>query len=158
MHLNADDYVAFWLNEELVMDSNLLWHEGTKSTTINLRKRNILAAKARNAFVTAGRDRGFIASIELKEAGLTRNIVSNGNWLSYDQEPSSNWMQFDYDDRLWRSATVLGDVGISPWGMMSNIHSSAKWIWSYDYLVSGKREDTEPSWFRRKIFSSECPD
>ena len=44
-----------------------------------------------------------------------------------------------FEDTKWSAATVIGNYGMSPWGKVPQIDSSAKWIWTSGYRGQDKK-------------------
>jgi HEAT repeat protein len=85
--------------------------------------RNVIAVEATN---TAMGPAGMVAKLQIQFAGgEPLVVVSDASWKCSDQE-AKKWELPDFDDRGWRSAHVIGDMGIPPWGPVVNIPGRAE--------------------------------
>jgi len=113
---------------------------------------------------------GFLGEIEPdpgnwfagEDLSHTHLIVTDSQWKIYyvghnstdappDDSQGRNWTEAQYDDSGWLSAFEIGPNGCSPWGTVTGIDGSAKWIWTEnwnDTRPSGSLPDT-PVYFRR---------
>ncbi|MBN2450430.1 MAG: HEAT repeat domain-containing protein [Lentisphaeria bacterium] len=95
---------------------------------------NALAVSAAN---TAPGPAGLIAKLAIELGEARREvIVTDGEWRCSDR-PSAEWRTPAFDDSRWARVSVLGPLGIPPWGDMGLPASSrppldfagAAWIW-----------------------------
>ena len=88
-------------------------------------------------------------------------VVTNATWKVWyggvDATPpvvnGLAWTDPNYDDSTWNSAFDIGPNGISPWGNVNGISSSADWIWTQNY--NGNNADT-PVYFRMTLTPAEA--
>ena len=132
---------------------------------------HVVAVKGSNLEPYSGYNpAGFLGEIEPdpgnwfagEDLSHTHLIVSDSQWKIYyvghnsaDPPPIDtqglNWTQAQYDDSGWLSAFEIGPNGRSPWGTVSGIDGSAKWIWTENWDGTGSIDllpDT-PVYFRR---------
>lgn len=60
---------------------------------------------------------------------FSNGLVTNESWkCTKDLYPG--WNTPEFDDGNWPAAVVLGKHGVTPWGNIAGISTSAKWIWT----------------------------
>ena len=63
---------------------------------------------------------GLLACLEIRFAsGPTQRIVTDNSWKTWSKK-ISGWDAFEYDDRGWNNATVVGNYGSKPWGKINS--------------------------------------
>ncbi|MCC6234890.1 MAG: c-type cytochrome [Verrucomicrobiales bacterium] len=107
----ADDACSVFLNGKPVADSHRPDQPVRAEVSVRLNQgRNVLAVRARNHTGPAG----LLVHFNLG-GSETRELVSDGDWLSTTQE-SPGWNQLGFDDSTWSRVRVLGEHGMPPWG------------------------------------------
>ena len=118
---------------------------------------HVLAVKAENFEPWSGQNpAGFLAQLAADAgtrfadtgAGL---LVSDESWLlsvNPQAQQGLEWYYPQYDDSSWGSAFEIGSNGVSPWGTVGGIDSSAQWIWSPNWKGGALRADS-PVYLRR---------
>ncbi len=147
----ADNYYTTYVDGGIVINvpstnSSAVWGN---AETVNLSLASgvthVIATKAQNYGPYAGYNpAAFIAELKtgagsyFVETG-TSLMVTDSSWLIYfgDGAPADQgllkWYDVGYDDSGWASAFEIGSNGVSPWGNISGIDSSAKWIWTENW-------------------------
>ncbi|MBI1870221.1 MAG: fibronectin type III domain-containing protein [Chlamydiae bacterium] len=111
---------------------------------INLQNGDVIAVKV----IDQGGMGGFLGSINYNGTLLVTNPTWKGSRGPYND---LSWTQKGYDDSSWTSAISKGSNGISPWGTLSTIDSTAQWIWVGDF------ENEDIAYFRFTIGNSNTP-
>ena len=60
---------------------------------------------------------------------FSNGLVTNASWRC-DSVKYPGWNFPDFDDRSWPAAVEVASHGDMPWGIISGIASTAKWIWT----------------------------
>ncbi|MCY3023711.1 MAG: alpha-L-rhamnosidase N-terminal domain-containing protein [Planctomycetota bacterium] len=80
--------------------------------------RNIIAIEATN---TAMGPAGLLVKLVVRMAdGQNVVLVSDASWKCSDEE-AKKWEVPEFDDKAWRTAYVVGMMGMAPWGQVANI-------------------------------------
>jgi hypothetical protein len=149
--VTADDHLSVWVNGELIDSTVRFWSEPQRyDVTLKRRGRNVIAIEGRNAFNTAGYDRGVL--VDLRVPSLPDGLVVSGAGFKLDTELRVGWEQVDYNDGGWPAPVVLGPATMSPWGdVFANLApgSTAEWMWSYDSSTVTTKPVTETVYVRR---------
>lgn len=61
-------------------------------------------------------NRGFVLALKIRNAdGSEHSLVTDGSWRGTINE-QEGWERVGFDDSRWETVTVLGRMGIEPWG------------------------------------------
>ena len=85
-----------------------------------------------------GYDLGVIAGI--LASSDDDSILTNSNWKCTNVF-HDNWMDVDYEDLSWPSATQICVNGVGIWGWIDGISRNAYWIWTPNYISSANNWD-----------------
>lgn len=130
----GDDRINLFVNGELVL-STLSWRD-VEEATVELGAGDVIAVEMTN---TGGLG-GFIADVRLADGTL---LSTSDDWLVNDSVSGTEWREPGFDDSTWDSASVIGPIGIGPWGNPSGSEPAlpeegeANWIWD---TTNGQQE------------------
>lgn len=119
LSLAGDNGFDCWVNGERTLNGNTFSTASVKDIAPLLRPgRNLIAVKVDNLGDTPN-PAGLVGKLTVEfEAGEPLVIATDGQWKTLAQEVQQ-WQQSAFDDAAWRPATVLGPVGMQPWGNVS---------------------------------------
>jgi putative heme-binding domain-containing protein len=112
----ADDSYRVWINGEEVGEG------GDWSVAATYRIDQWLEAGATNVVAIEARNREAAAGMALRlrmtdGGGKDRFVVSNGEW-SVSSETADGWRKRGFESADWGPATLVGEMGDDPWGMV----------------------------------------
>lgn len=87
----------------------------------------------------------------MSENADCRRLVSDASW-KISPTLVADWFAPTASDAAWSAAFEQAPNGSSPWGTVSEIPSSAKWIWTYDSSTSTTKGDNEHVCARRSFY------
>src|SRR5204863_1150665 len=109
----ADDRLILYVNGRQILTGSGLWPPAETDLSQHLHAgRNIIAIEAVNEAAVAGL---YFESDLKNKHGQLINIVSDASWRACDKA-DAHWTDLDFDDSHWKPASVLGGMGIAPWG------------------------------------------
>lgn len=156
LDITADNRRTVWVNGVPSESTNNEWYQPTH-LTITLRRHpsaeNVIAVEATNLTSQAGFDRGLLVALRLN--GAVR--VSDSTWR-YARAADGGWDAGDpawrspgFDDSRWSASIEQAANGSPPWGFVSGVSASARWLWSYFSNVPLK-PNVETVLFRRSVY------
>jgi hypothetical protein len=155
LRLTADNERKVYVNGVLLDDAPYGWGDA-RSYDVTLflhpKKLNVIAIEGINTSSQGGYDRGILAVLSSSsDAGTTFSLVSDANW-KISSTLVEGWFALTASDATWAAALEQAPNGSAPWGAISDIPTSAKWIWSYDSSTSSTKTDDEHVYARRSFY------
>lgn len=113
---SCDNVMTVWVNDKKVAESDS-WQNPVEVKVKEAFQMgpNVIAIHARN---DGSNTAGLLAKVDLTLGnGSKKSVESNKDW-KFSSEPTRGWRRPNFDDTHWTPATVLGPLGMSPWGAL----------------------------------------
>lgn len=155
LRLTADNERKVYVNGFLLDDAPHSWGDA-RSYDVTLflhpKKLNVIAVEGINTSSQGGHDRGILAVLSSSsDAGTTFSLVSDASW-KISPTLVADWFALTTPDASWAAAFEQAPNGASPWGTVSGIPTTAKWIWTYDSSTATTKPDNEHVYARRSFY------
>ena len=110
----ADNSFEMFVNGTRVGEGSAWWPPVELDVTEQLVKgTNVIAIRASNA----GGEAGLFVECNLKSRrGKLINVITDESWRT-SAKSAENWTAVGFDDSSWSAVSVLGEMGIKPWGI-----------------------------------------
>ena len=117
--LAGDNSFECWVNGESVLSGHSFSSASQKDIASLLRPgKNLIAVRVNNAGETPN-PAGVVGRLIVTfENGPPLTLATDNKWKVNSQEVAQ-WQQAVFNDAAWKTATVLGPVGMAPWGDVS---------------------------------------
>jgi len=155
LRITADNERKVYVNGALIDDAPHGWGDA-RSYNVTLfrhpKKLNVIAVEGINTSSQGGYDRGILAVLtSATDAGTSFSLVSDSSW-KISPTLVTDWLAPTTSDAAWAAAFEQAPNGSSPWGAISDIPTSAKWLWTYDSSTAVTKADNEHVYARRSFY------